>query len=153
MWYTDNPEASIEEFGGDSSVPSEDMHIAEIREAMDKTSGVTPIVAGVLKDKVGNLTSATALKLTLMGMLSKTERKRFTYGEGIKRICRTVLELLAKARVYSSEAVDREVDVVFPSPLPENMLEKLKEAQMKKELGVPCEQVLRELGYETKGDK
>jgi len=114
---------------------------------------VTPIVAGVLKDKVGNLTSATALKLTLMGMLSKTERKRFTYGEGIKRICRTVLELLAKARVYSSEAVDREVDVVFPSPLPENMLEKLKEAQMKKELGVPCEQVLRELGYETKGDK
>jgi len=153
MWYTDNPEASIEEFGGDSSVPSEDMHIAEIREAMDKTSGVTPIVAGVLKDKVGNLTSATALKLTLMGMLSKTERKRFTYGEGIKRICRTVLELLDKARVYSSEAVDREVDVVFPSPLPENMLEKLKEAQMKKELGVPCEQVLRELGYETKGDK
>jgi hypothetical protein len=28
------------------------------------------------------------------------------------------------------------------------MTEKLKEAQIKKELGVPTEQVLRELGYE-----
>jgi len=29
------------------------------------------------------------------------------------------------------------------------MMEKLKEAEIKKELGVPIEQVLRELGYET----
>ena len=28
-------------------------------------------------------------------------------------------------------------------------MEKLKEAQIKKELGVPAEQVLRELGYDT----
>jgi len=32
------------------------------------------------------------------------------------------------------------------------MTEKLKEAQMKKELGVSTEQVLRELGYDTDGD-
>jgi len=82
MWCTDNPEAAIEEFGGDAEVPSEEMHIAEIREAMDKASGVTPLVAGVLRSKLGNLTSAVALRLTLMGMLSKTERKKFTYGEG-----------------------------------------------------------------------
>jgi len=30
------------------------------------------------------------------------------------------------------------------------VMESLKEAQIKKELGVPTEQVLRELGYETK---
>jgi hypothetical protein len=29
------------------------------------------------------------------------------------------------------------------------MMEKLKEAQIKKELGVPTEHVLRELGYES----
>jgi hypothetical protein len=28
-------------------------------------------------------------------------------------------------------------------------MEKLKEAQIKKELGVPSEQILRELGYES----
>jgi hypothetical protein len=33
--------------------------------------------------------------------------------------------------------------------LPENTMEKLQEAQIKKELGVPSEQVLRELGYEN----
>ncbi len=148
MWYTDNPEASIEEFGGDSPTPSEGIHIAEIREAMDKASGVTPVVAGVLKNKLGNLTSAVALRLTYMGMLSKNERKRFTYSEGLKQICRIVLRMLDKAGVFETSAADREVDVIFSSPLPENLTEKLKEAQIKKELGVPAKQVLRELGYE-----
>jgi len=149
MWYTDNPDATIEEFGGDAATPSEDIHIAEIREAMDKTSGVTPLVAGVLKSKLGNLTSAVALKLTLMGMLSKTERKRFTYGEGLKKICRMVLDILDKAGVYKTGYADKEVDIIFPGPLPENVMEKLKEAQIKKELGVPTEQILRELGYDN----
>jgi len=149
MWYTDNPEATIEEFGGDAAMPSEDMHIAEIREAMDKTSGVTPLVAGVLKNKLGNLTSAVALRLTLMGMLSKTERKRFTYGEGLKKICRMILAVLDKANIYRTDGPDRRIDIIFPSPLPENTMEKLREAEIKKELGVSTEQVLRELGYES----
>jgi len=149
MWYTDNPDAAIEEFGGDAATPSEDMHIAEIREAIDKTSGVTPVVAGVLKNKLGNLTSAVALRLTFMGMLSKTERKRFTYSEGLKKIAQMVLDILDKANIYKIGGADREIDIIFPSPLPENMMEKLKEAQIKKELGVPTEQLLRELGYEA----
>ena len=149
MWYTDNPDAAIEEFGGDAAAPSEDMHITEIREAMDKASGVTPLVAGVLKSKLGNLTSAVALRLVLMGMLSKTDRKRFAYGEGLKRICSAVLAILDRANIYETCGADREVDIIFPSPLPENRMEKLREAQIKKELGVPTEQVLRELGYET----
>ena len=149
MWYTDNADATIEEFGGDAATPSEDIHIAEIREAMDKASGVTPLVAGVLKNKLGNLTSAVALKLTLMGMLSKTERKRFTYGEGLKKVCKMVLDILDKANIYKTSRADRDIDIIFPSSLPENTMEKLKEAEIKKELGVPIEQVLRELGYET----
>jgi len=148
MWYTDNPEASIEEFGGDDATPSEALHIAEIREAMDKVSAVTPLVAGVLKNKLGNLTSAVALRLTLMGMLSKNNRKRFTYSEGLRKICRIVLGMLDTANIYKTDDADRDVEIIFPSPLPENMMEKLKEAQVKKELGVPTEQVLRELGYE-----
>lgn len=149
MWHTDNPDAAIEEFGGDASTPSESLHITEIREAIDKASGVTPVVAGVLKNKLGNLTSAVALKLTLMGMLSKNERKKFTYSEGLKKICAMILGILDKANIYNSSDADREVEIIFPSPLPENMTEKLNEAKMKKELGVPAEQVLRELGYES----
>ncbi|MBN2020050.1 MAG: phage portal protein [Sedimentisphaerales bacterium] len=149
MWHTDNPDASIEEFGGDEENPSESHHITEIREAMDKISGVTPLVAGVIRSKLGNLTSAVALKLTLMGMLSKTERKRFTYGEGLKEISRMVLEILDKANIYRTSEQDRDVEIIFPNPLPENVMEKLEEAKAKKELGVPAEQVLKELGYGT----
>jgi Phage portal protein, SPP1 Gp6-like len=147
MWYTENPDASIEEFGGDASAPSEALHVAEIREAIDKISAVTPIAAGVLKNKLGNLTSAVALRLTLMGMLSKNDRKRFTYSEGLKRICRMVMAMLHTAGIYETDEADRDVDILFPSPLPEDTMDKLKEAQIKKELGVPSEQVLRELGY------
>jgi len=148
IWSTDNVDATIEQFGGDSSTPSEDAHISELREAMDKASGVTPVVAGVLKNKIGNLTSGVAIRMTFMGMLSRTERKQFSYGEGIKDICRKVLKLLDECGVYHTEPREREVDVLFPSPLPENMIERLQEAQMKKEIGVSEELVLRELGYE-----
>jgi hypothetical protein len=150
MWCTDNPEASIQEFGGDAAAPSEHLHIAEIREALDKASGVTPVVAGILQDRLGNLTSAVALRLTFMGMLSRNERKRHTYGEGVRKICRMVLSILDTAGVYATTDAEREVEVAFPSPLPENVMEKLQEAQIKRELGVPQEQVLRELGYEAK---
>ncbi len=149
MWYTDNPEAAIEEFGGDAETPSENLHIAEIREAMDKISGVTPLVAGLLRSKLGNLTSAIALKLTLMGMLSKTERKTFTYGEGLKKIARMVLGILDTANIYRTSEDEREIEVIFPNPLPEDEMERLQQAQIKKELGVPIEQVVRELGYGT----
>ncbi len=149
MWCTDNPEASIEEFGGDAATPSEQLHIAEIREAMDKTSGVTPVVAGVLRNRLGNLTSAVALRLTFMGMLSKNERKRHTYSEGIKQIGRMVLSMFDTAGLYRTDEAERDLDIVFASPLPENLLEKLQEARIKRELGVPAEQVLRELGYEN----
>jgi len=39
--------------------------------------------------------------------------------------------------------------VFFPSPLPEDTMEQLEQAKIKKELGVPTEQVLKELGYEN----
>ncbi|HOK94775.1 MAG TPA: phage portal protein [Anaerohalosphaeraceae bacterium] len=121
MWCTDNMDAAIEEFGGDGGNPSENQHIQEVREAMDKVSGVTPVVAGVLKNKLGNLSSAVALKMTFMGMLSKTCRKQLTYGQGISDICRLVLEVLDKAAVFPTRPAERQVEVVFSSPLDEQI--------------------------------
>ena len=149
MWCTDNEEAKIEEFGGDSSTPSENEHILEIRDAMDKISGVSPVVAGVLKSKIGNLTSAVALRMTLLGMLSKTEKKRLTYGEGIKQICKLILECFDRAGIYRTDISEREVEVCFPNPMPQETLEKLQEAKIKEELGVPRNIILSELGYQS----
>jgi len=62
-----------------------------------------------------------------------------------------VLSMLDTAGIYKSDEAERDFDIVFDNPLPENLLEKLQEAQIKRELGVPPEQVLRELGYEGAG--
>ena len=148
MWSTENPDADIHEFGGDQECPSEDAHINGIREAIDKASGVASVAAGILRGRVGHLTSAVALKITLMGLLAKTERKRVSYGNGIKDICRLVLLGMDKLGVYATNEDEREIDLIWPSPLPENQTEKLQEAVMKQQVGVASEQILKELGYD-----
>ena len=150
MWATDNPDASIETFGGDADSPSEDAHIDELRQAMDKTSGVTPLAAGLLRDSLGNLSSATALRVVLMGTLARLERKRLSYGDGLAEANRIVLEALAALGILRTDPEDRATRVHWPSPLPEDMGQKLADARAKRELGVPAETVLRELGYEPK---
>ncbi len=147
MWSTDNPDASIQEFGGDSQSPSEDAHINEIREAMDKASAVTPVAAGLIRDRLGNLTSGNALRITLMGLLSKTERKRVTYGKGVSELCELILHAADVYGVLPNRPEDRRVRIDWPGILPENESERLREAQLKLELGVPKRQVLTELGY------
>jgi len=148
MWSTENPDATIDEFGGDANCPSEIAHIDELREAMDKVSGVTPLAAGLLRDRLGNLTSATALKVVLMGTLARLDRKRIAYGQGIIEANRLVLEALDRFNVLRTDPEDRATRLHWPSPLPENLAEKLAEAKAKRDLGVPVETVLRELGYE-----
>lgn len=45
-WVTDNPDATIEAFGGDASSPSEESHIAEIREVLFKASAAATLATG-----------------------------------------------------------------------------------------------------------
>lgn len=147
MWQTDNEHAEVKEFGGDEECPSEDTHIADIREALDKTSGVPPVAAGTIRDRVGQLSSAAALRVTLQALLAKTERKRATYGRGIAQMCELGLAWLATAGLLPTGDEERVIDINWPSALPENSLERLREAEIKARLGVPRETVLREIGY------
>ncbi|MBN2210474.1 MAG: phage portal protein [Sedimentisphaerales bacterium] len=147
MWSSENPDATIEEFGGDPGSPSEQLHIQQVRESLEKASGVASIAAGILKGRIGNLTSAVALKVTLMGVLAKTQRKRRTYGKGIEDLCGLILRALDVTGIYPNDVTERDVDIIWPSPLPENVIEKLQEASLKKQLGVEQEQILKEIGY------
>jgi hypothetical protein len=148
MWSTDNPDASIAAFGGDAEAPSEAAHINEVREALDKISGVTPVAAGLLRGKVGNLTSAVALRVTLIALLARVERKRAGLALTLGAAMRRVFEILDRAGIEKSSPEDREIEITWPSPIPENMTERLREAQMKIGLGVPRGVVLAELGYD-----
>lgn len=147
MWMTDNTEASVEAFGGDTDSPSEERHIQEVREALDKASGVPPLASGVVRARIGNLTSANALRITLMGVLSKTARKRVTYGRGIVRMCGLILAALDEAGVLKTDPRDRGVRLAWRDPLPEDVSDEVAAARAKTELGVPGERVLAELGY------
>ncbi len=147
MWVSDDPAADVIEFGGDASSPSEDAHLADLRDAIDKASGVTPIAAGVIKDKIGNLTSAAALRVTLQALIAKTEKRRTSYGAAIEQMCELALAWLDRAGLFATLPEERAIEISWPSPLPENELEKLTEAEAKARIGVPKEIVLRELGY------
>ena len=147
MWTSDNEQADVIEFGGDASCPSEEAHISDVREALDKTSGVTPIAAGAIKGRIGRLTSAAALRVTLQALLAKTEKKRTTYGAAIEQMCELSLAWLDRAGLFRTSVQERGVELNWGSPLPENEIEKLQEAEVKARLGVPREVVLRELGY------
>ncbi|MGN6505654.1 MAG: phage portal protein [Tepidisphaeraceae bacterium] len=147
MWSAATADASIEEFGGDKGSPSEDLHISEVREALDKLSGVSPVAAGTVKDRIGNLTSAAALRVTLMALLSRTERKRVTYGTAIAQLCELALAWLDHAGLFPTTEADRAIEIHWPNPLPTSEMDPLEEAAAKEKLGIPQATVLRELGY------
>ncbi len=147
MWSTDNPDASVIEFGGESACPSEESHIAGLREAMDKISSTSPIAAGAIKGRIGRLTSAAALRVTMLSLLSKTERKRTTYGLAIAQLCELALAWLDRAGVFPTTPADRAIHIHWPNPIPANEIERLEEAKARLDIGIPRDVVLRELGY------
>ncbi len=147
MWFTDNLDAAIEAFGGDADSPSERAHIEELREAMDKASGVTPAAAGHIRAKVGNLSSENALRISLMGTIAKTKRKRITYGAGISTLCELILHALDVHNIFRTQPSDRHVDVTWSDPLPPDESRRIHDALDKAQLGVPLEVLRAELGY------
>ncbi len=147
LWTTDNPDASIEAFGGDGASPSEDRHIEQLRDAMDKASSLPPLATGVVQAKVGNLTSENALRLTLGGVLARTNRKRLLYGRGIAQVCRLVLSALDHAGVLRTSEEERRVRVEWPDPLPSTPEGALSAAKAKLDVGIDRQRVRSELGY------
>jgi hypothetical protein len=149
MWMTDNPDASIESFGGDADSPSERQHMEDLREALDRASGVTPAAAGHIKARVGNLTSENALRISLMGTIAKIKRKRITYGAGIRKLCEMVLHALDVQGLYRTQPDERGVTVTWTDPIPADETRRIQDALDKAQLGIPLEVLRAELGYES----
>lgn len=146
MYTTDNENAQIVEFGGDSACPNEQAHIDEICEAIDKVSGVSPIAAGAIKNRIGRLSSAAALRVTLLALLGRTERKRTTYGAAIAQLCELSLAWLDRAGLFATTPAERRIEIHWPSPIPANEEERLTVARSKRDLGIDPKQIARELG-------
>ena len=147
MWVTDNLDASIEAFGGDADSPSEKAHIEELREALDKTSGVTPAAAGHIQARIGNLSSENALRISLMGTVAKVNRKRVTYGAGIRSRCELILHALDVHGIYRTDFLDRRVEIIWSDALPTDETRRVTDALAKAQLGIPLGILRAELGY------
>ncbi|MBT3278763.1 MAG: phage portal protein [Phycisphaerales bacterium] len=148
MWATGNLNASIEEFGADDGSPSEDLHIDQIRQGLDKLSGVTPLAAGILRGQIGNLSSATALRVMLSGLLSRTARKRLTFATGLGALMELALDFLDRSNLFATTPAERKIDVLFPDPLPNDETHQLENARLKQQLGISQDRILAELGYD-----
>jgi hypothetical protein len=153
MWSTDNEQARVIELGGDARNPSEDRHIRDLREAMDKISSVTPIAAGAIRGRIGRLTSGAALRVTLLALIARTERKRTLYGRGVAQLVEMTLDLLDRAGLFATTPTERDIRLHWSSPIPQNDAEKLQEARARLDVGVPRETVLQELGYAQPGEE
>lgn len=147
VWSTDNLDAAVEAFGGDANSPSEDAHVEQIRQALDKASSVTPVAAGVIRERIGQLSSENALRITFTGLLARTARKQQAYGRGLQDAAALVLRALAASGHLAASEDERQVRVEWPEPLPLSERERLDAALKKTELGVSREQILAELGY------
>jgi hypothetical protein len=84
--------------------------------------------------------------------MSKTSRKRITYGRGIVRTSQLVLEALDRLGILHTSPADRALRVDWVDPIPRDEQQALIAARTKVELGVPRERVLSELGYATSED-
>ncbi|MCC5824007.1 MAG: phage portal protein [Phycisphaerales bacterium] len=150
VWSTNNPDASIQAFGGDLYNPGEESHIQEIREALDKISGVPPLAGGVVRAKLGNLSSANALRVTLMGLIAKTQRKRISYGRGMERVGSLILRALHESGTLRIGAGERSLRTVWPGFVFEDERDRLAAARQKQELGVDGAHVLADLGEDRR---
>jgi hypothetical protein len=112
--HADHDQAAITPFGGDAHSPSEEAHIAELREAMDKVSGVPALAAGVVNAKIGNLTSENALRITLQGLIARTARKRLTYGAGLTHALELVLAVLHERGLLLTDPSQRRIELLWP---------------------------------------
>jgi hypothetical protein len=124
LWESNNPDAVVQEIGGDQGAPSEDAHIEQLREALDKVSGVPPIAAGITRNRIGRLTSAAALKLTLHGLVARTQRKRTTYGPAVARLGSLALAWLDATGVFRTDPSERALDIDWPAAVPIDFDEK-----------------------------
>ena len=96
---------------------------------------------------IGTAVATVGAMVLLSGLLAKTDKKRLTYTTGLKQVVELALHWLDMTGILRTSQLDRRIEVHWPSPLPTDEAEQLRNAQIKAQLGLPAELILAELGY------
>jgi hypothetical protein len=145
--YSGSDEASMERLTGDTKDAGQDGHIDQARDAMDRISSIPPLAAGDIKDQIGSLTSAVALRTVLRGMLAKLARVRMNHARAFENIAFGTLAYANATGVLITTPEERGICVKWGASVEESLIERLEAATLKKAIGVPDKQLQIELDY------
>lgn len=108
--------------------------------AFHEVAEVPEVATGKLEN-IGQL-SGLALQILYGPLLAKTNMKRQLYGPMLQRINRALLAL-------GGFGDDRETEIVWQDPLPQNSMEQRQVALLDQQLGVSKDTTLTNLGYDA----
>lgn len=111
-----------------------------VRSDIDELSATPGVATGRIADIPHGTISGIALQLLFLPLLKKTDKKRCLYGEMIIDVCKALMML---------NGMDSSIEVTlnWQSALPDDNLQDLQGAVVKRELGVSSTTLLSELGY------
>lgn len=169
MWAFPNPQARVQNLeGGVAGVAAAHEMLKLLVSNMHSLVGVPEGALGAMQP-ISN-TSGVALAINYLPTTGVHNHKKMTYGRGIKKINEYVLRTLAQKEPLTGEwspEIDEELktgqlpmldwddpityrsEVVWPPPLPTDVIAKLAEIQQKMALGLESKRgALAELGEE-----
>lgn len=138
FWTVDNKDARIANLEMQSDLVSSREFVKDLKAAMHKIGGASELDPAQVN--VGAL-SGFALKILYGPTLSRTDKKRNTYGGMLKAINKALLVLAGQ------EPVD--VKNVWKSPLPESGLEQAQELAVDVQNGLSKATYLERRGYDA----
>jgi hypothetical protein len=104
-------------------------HIEDIRTDMDELSGVPSVAVGRIKDlSTGNLPGVT-VRMLFTALLTKTSKKRETYGDMLASLCSHLLEMLG-------QGIGLDIEIGWHDVLPTNLVEWSQIAPVLSSMGV-----------------
>lgn len=134
-------DVELASFEGKLAALKDDVDI--IRKVLADIS-MTPLVAfGDPGVSIQGDLSGAALSVLFGPLKIKVQGKQATYGPSLERAMAFAMSKAAGMPLYEDE-----IDVVFPDPLPANMMEIWNTAELQNRIGMPFEQILKERGYD-----
>jgi len=121
--------------------PAVEEHLNRVRETISEVSEVPQIAFSKMEGVPTNI-SGVALKLLYGPLMSKTERKRQTWGPALER----AMQMALLAEGFSETKLDS-ISIEWQNPLPSSEVEAWQIAAEKEAMGVSKRQILREQGY------
>src|SRR6266571_1155115 len=136
-----NPDAKLDAVQITSDLQHALEFADDLRSDMDELTRVPGIATGRMKDMPRGQVSGVALRLMFMALMMKTEEKRCLYGELIIDVCQALL-------VLNNMSGDIGISLPWVDPLPEDDLQSLQAAILKKQVGISNSTIQREMGYD-----